>query len=101
MKKLIYVLLLGLMTFSALPLTAQSNYKIARKIQVGGEGSWDYITVDGKASRIYASHATTAVVVDIKTGKVLGSNLIPKESMVSHWLRKSTEAIPVMAVTHR
>ena len=73
MKKLIYVLLLGLMSFSVLPLTAQSNYKIARKIQVSGEGSWDYITVDGKASRIYASHATTAVVVDIKTGNILGS----------------------------
>jgi YVTN family beta-propeller protein len=73
MKKLIYVLLVGLMTLGTIPLTAQSNYKITRKIQVGGEGSWDYITVDGKASRIYASHATTAVVVDIKTGNLLGS----------------------------
>ena len=73
MKKSITVLLIGLMIFSAFGLSAQSNYKIARKIQVSGEGSWDYITVDGKASRIYASHATTAVVVDIKTGNVLGS----------------------------
>ncbi|MEI6679287.1 MAG: hypothetical protein WCL21_11810 [Mariniphaga sp.] len=73
MKNLICILLGYLMIFSALSLSAQSNYKIARKIPVSGEGSWDYITVDGMASRIYASHATAAVVIDIKTGKVLGS----------------------------
>ncbi len=73
MKNLICFLLLGLLTLGALPLTAQSNYKIARKIPVGGEGGWDYITVDGAASRIYTSHGTTAVVVDSKTGKILGS----------------------------
>jgi YVTN family beta-propeller protein len=73
MKKLIGVLLLGLLVISTLPLAAQSNYKIARKIAVGGEGGWDYLNVDGKASRIYLSHATTAVVVDIKTGNIIGS----------------------------
>ena len=73
MKKLIYILFVGMLIFSALTTVAQPNYKIARKIPVSGEGSWDYITVDGKASRIYTSHATTAVVVDIKTGNVLGS----------------------------
>ena len=73
MKKTFYVLLWVSLIFNALALTAQSNYKIARKIPVGGEGGWDYINVDGAASRIYLSHATTAVVVDIKTGKVIGS----------------------------
>jgi len=73
MKKTFYVLLWVSLIFNGLGLTAQSNYKIARKIPVGGEGGWDYITVDGAASRIYASHATTAVVVDIKTGNITGS----------------------------
>ena len=73
MKNLICIPLVYLLIISTLCLTAQSKYKIARKIPVSGEGSWDYITVDGIASRIYASHATTAVVIDIKTGKVLGS----------------------------
>ena len=73
MKCLTSILLFGLMIYSSSVVLAQSNYKIARKIAVGGEGGWDYITVDGAASRIYASHATTAVVVDIKTGKVIGS----------------------------
>ena len=73
MKKLIFVIFNGLMILSCLNVMAQSNYKIARKIAVGGEGGWDYITVDGISSRIYASHATVAVVVDIKSGKVIGS----------------------------
>jgi len=73
MRKLIFVVFIGLMFLNSAGVVAQSNYKIARKISVGGEGGWDYITVDGTASRIYASHATTAVVVDIKTGKVAGS----------------------------
>jgi len=73
MKKTFYVLLWVSLIFNGLGLTAQSNYTIVRKIPVGGEGGWDYITVDGAASRIYASHATTAVVVDIKTGNIIGS----------------------------
>ncbi len=73
MRKTFNVLLWVSLIFNALGMTTQPNYKIARKIPVGGEGNWDYITVDGTASRIYVSHATTAVVVDIKTGNVIGS----------------------------
>ena len=73
MKKLTFAVLIGLMILNCLAVMAQSNYKIAGKIAVGGEGGWDYITVDGTSSRIYASHASVAVVVDIKTGNVIGS----------------------------
>ena len=34
MKKLISVLFLGFLIFSAFPLSAQSNYKIARKMRI-------------------------------------------------------------------
>lgn len=73
MKNLLLFLFFSSLIFSTFNLNAQSNFKISRQIAVGGDGSWDYITVDGAASRIYASHATTAVVVDSKTGKVIGS----------------------------
>ncbi len=73
MKNLTGVLFLAFMMIQTLSLTAQPNFKIARKISVGGEGGWDYITVDGNASRIYVSHTSVAVVVDIKTGNVIGS----------------------------
>jgi YVTN family beta-propeller protein len=73
MKKFNLVFFLGLMLLSSLWVSAQSNYKIDQKIAVGGDGGWDYISVDEAAGRIYASHATTAVVIDIKSGKVVGS----------------------------
>ena len=73
MKNLTGVLFLAFMMIQTLSLTAQPNFKIARKIAVGGDGGWDYINVDGNASRIYVSHTSIAVVVDIKTGNVIGS----------------------------
>jgi DNA-binding beta-propeller fold protein YncE len=57
----------------SLSLSAQSNYKIDRKINLPGEGFWDYITVDEVNGRIFQSHNSMAQVVDIKTGQVVGT----------------------------
>ena len=35
---------------------AGSGYKVVKKIPVAGEGSWDYLTVDSDAHRLYVSH---------------------------------------------
>jgi YVTN family beta-propeller protein len=65
--------------FSALvflvSLVAAQNgkgYHLIDKIQIGGEGGWDYIFVDSDARRLYVSHATKVVVVDTDTDKVVG-----------------------------
>ncbi len=47
-----------------------SGYHLARKIAVGGDGGWDYALVDG--DRLYTSHATKLVVLDIANEKVIG-----------------------------
>jgi DNA-binding beta-propeller fold protein YncE len=52
---------------------SQSNYKIANKIHVDGEGGWDYICVDETNGRIFVSHSTVAQVIEIKTGKLVGT----------------------------
>jgi DNA-binding beta-propeller fold protein YncE len=57
---------------SALPLTAASGYHVLNEIKIGGEGGWDYPSVDSAARRLYLSHATHVVVVDIDAGKVVG-----------------------------
>ena len=49
-----------------------SSYQLIKEIPIGGEGGWDYITVDPDAHRLYVSHATKVVVVDIDAGKVVG-----------------------------
>lgn len=39
---------------------------------VGGDGGWDYLTVDTAARRIYVSRSTHVMVVDADSGKVIG-----------------------------
>jgi DNA-binding beta-propeller fold protein YncE len=50
----------------------QGSYQAIKEIPIGGTGGWDYITVDPQAKRLYVSHATKIVVVDLNTDKVVG-----------------------------
>jgi len=49
------------------------GYSIVKKIPLPGEGSWDYLTVDEGARRLYVTHATQVQVIDIDSGKVVGT----------------------------
>ena len=51
---------------------AADPYHLIKEIPIGGEGGWDYISVDPAAHRLYVSHATKVVVADYQTGKVVG-----------------------------
>ena len=51
---------------------ADPGYHVIKKLQLGGEGSWDYLTVDSAARRLYISRSTHVMVVDIDTDKVVG-----------------------------
>lgn len=48
------------------------RYHVISKIPIGGEGGWDYVTMDSAARRLYVSHGTRVVVVDVDAGKVAG-----------------------------
>jgi YVTN family beta-propeller protein len=54
--------------------TALGNelYKSAGEIPIGGEGGWDILTIDPTANRLYLSHATKVVVVDLGKNSVIG-----------------------------
>jgi DNA-binding beta-propeller fold protein YncE len=47
-------------------------YKLLKTIAVGGEGGWDYLTTDATARRIYVSHQTRIMVIDIDKDAVIG-----------------------------
>ena len=47
-------------------------YQLVTEIPIGGEGGWDILTIDSAASRLYLSHATKVVVVDLSTNAVVG-----------------------------
>jgi DNA-binding beta-propeller fold protein YncE len=51
---------------------APTGYHVTGEIRIGGEGGWDYLTVDTAARRLYVSHATHVVVVNLDTNKVVG-----------------------------
>ena len=51
---------------------AEPAYKLVGEIPIGGDGGWDILTIDATARRLYLSHSTKIVVVDIDTNKVVG-----------------------------
>ena len=67
MKKLMTVVLVASAAFAA------EGYHVLNKIKIGGTGGWDYVTVDSNAHRLYATHATVVDIVDLDSGKPVGS----------------------------
>jgi DNA-binding beta-propeller fold protein YncE len=61
-----------LMTASLGVNAADTQYQLIKEIPIGGEGGWDYITVDPAAHLLYVSHATKVVVVNVDSGMVVG-----------------------------
>jgi len=47
-------------------------YHFLAEIPIGGEGGWDILTIDSPANRLYLSHATKVVVVDLNKNAVAG-----------------------------
>ena len=47
-------------------------YHLVQKVTLGGEGGWDYLTVDAGARRLYISRGTHVMVVNADTLKVVG-----------------------------
>jgi YVTN family beta-propeller protein len=48
------------------------EYRFIKQIPIGGEGGWDYLSVDAQARRLYVTHASKIVVVDLNTGRIAG-----------------------------
>ncbi|MGH9356781.1 MAG: YncE family protein [Terriglobia bacterium] len=49
------------------------NYHLVRRILLGGAGSWDYMTLDNAAHRLYVTDHTHVMVVNPGSGKVVGN----------------------------
>src|SRR3954453_1377931 len=51
---------------------ARGGYHIVARYTVGGDGGWDYVTVDTARSRIFVTRGDRVMVIDQATGKLLG-----------------------------
>ncbi len=61
---------------STLNINAQSNgaqYKVVKKINVIGDGGWDFLAIDEPAQHLFLSHGTVVNVLDLKTEKTVAT----------------------------
>jgi DNA-binding beta-propeller fold protein YncE len=48
------------------------GYHLIKTVKLGGEGFWDYLSIDSAARRVYISRGTHVMVVDADTYEVVG-----------------------------
>jgi len=51
---------------------ADGPYHFLKEIHIGGEGAGDYLSIDEAGRRLYVSHGTKVVVIDLETEQVAG-----------------------------
>ena len=51
---------------------SDSGYHVIKTYKLGGEGGWDYLTLDNTSRRLYISRATHVIVIDADSGKPVG-----------------------------
>jgi YVTN family beta-propeller protein len=66
-RMVLVCLILGLLTSIPAVASPKDEYQVLKKIRLGGEGGWDYLTVDSSAHRLYISRSTRVMVVDLDT----------------------------------
>ncbi len=57
---------------AAIACSAEGPYHFIKEIPIGGEGGWDYLSVDPAAHRLYVSHGTEVVVIDLAKDQIAG-----------------------------
>ncbi len=70
MRRLILALIATSLMVPA--FAAAPAYQLAHKFVLGGDGGWDYITYDPAGKRLFISRSTRVMVVDPKSGALLG-----------------------------
>ena len=71
MQTISVLFVLGL---SAVAMTtpAVGGYRLLQTIAIAGDDGWDHPTVDSAARRLYVTHGTHVVVIDVDSGKLVG-----------------------------
>src|ERR1035441_19993 len=59
-------------TLALATVAAGADYKVTRTWKLGGDGGWDYLTVDSAGHRLFISRATRVMVIDSESGKQIG-----------------------------
>jgi YVTN family beta-propeller protein len=75
LRILLAIAAIGVLSFVPLAVAAPpaDGYSVVKKIPIPGQGSWDYLSVDEAARRLYVSHGTQVEVIDVDSGNIVGS----------------------------
>ena len=63
---------LVVVTVAGIGVAAAEHYAKLAEIKIGGAGAFDYLTVDSTSKRLYVTHGTEVVVVDLATNAIVG-----------------------------
>jgi hypothetical protein len=71
-RNLVAGLLIAVVSFAlAGPVAAQGTWAVEKTFHIGGDGGWDYVTLDAKNHRLYVPRSTHTMVIDADSGKTL------------------------------
>src|SRR5436853_2621477 len=70
MKNFLLLCIIGWANIAA--ALASEPYQFITEIPIGGEGFWDILTIDSAAKRLYLSHSTNVVVIDLNKNAIAG-----------------------------
>ena len=51
-------------------LAAGAGYHVIKTYKLGGDGGWDYLTVDPASNRLYISRSTHVIVIDAEGNSI-------------------------------
>jgi DNA-binding beta-propeller fold protein YncE len=57
--------------FSQSSAPGANSYRVSKTFHVGGDGGWDYLTVDSEHKLLYVPRSTHTMVLDANTGKTV------------------------------
>lgn len=65
------VLAMAVLAGGSMTALAQTSWDVIKTVHVGGDGGWDYLTVDSHTHRLFVTRGTHTLVLDAATGNVL------------------------------
>jgi hypothetical protein len=71
-KQLAVTKSLALLLLAGSLQTLAQNWEVKKTLPIGGQGSWDYLTVDPATHRLFVPRSTHTMVIDADSGKTLG-----------------------------
>lgn len=72
MKRLSSILLLAVSIFGLQFFAVGQGLRVVHTLKVGGDGGWDYLTIDPESHHLFLSRSTHVIVIDADSGKPVG-----------------------------